>query len=119
MEFGDKLECVVGPLAGRSVASRVSEICYGMHRRCTASGVNVRHQEPSNLQDLGHWPISGPVEPVARSTMLLKKLVKTLEPKDWDPSIKALVQFPDVLENNERQARLDAEDRRRFPRATG
>jgi Protein of unknown function (DUF3300) len=25
-------------------------------------------------------------------------LVKALEPKDWDPSIKALVQFPDVLE---------------------
>ena len=25
-------------------------------------------------------------------------LVKTLEAKDWDPSIKALVQFPDVLE---------------------
>ena len=25
-------------------------------------------------------------------------LVKALEPKDWDPSIKALIQFPDVLE---------------------
>ena len=25
-------------------------------------------------------------------------LVRVLEPKDWDPSIKALVQFPDVLE---------------------
>ena len=25
-------------------------------------------------------------------------LVKELQPKDWDPSIKALVQFPDVLE---------------------
>ena len=25
-------------------------------------------------------------------------LVKALETKDWDPSIKALVQFPDVLE---------------------
>ena len=25
-------------------------------------------------------------------------LVKALEPKDWDPSIKALVEFPDVLE---------------------
>src|SRR5689334_25216783 len=25
-------------------------------------------------------------------------LVKSLEAKDWDPSIKALVQFPDVIE---------------------
>ena len=46
-------------------------------------------------------------------------LTKALEAKDWDPSIKALVQFPYVLETMSEQARLDTEVGRRVSRPAG
>ena len=42
-----------------------------------------------------------------------------LDKMDWDPSIKALVPFPDVLSMMNRAARLDPEARGRFPRSAG
>ena len=44
-------------------------------------------------------------------------ITKALEKQEWDPSVKSLVNFPQVLQMMDRQAGLDAETRGRLPRA--
>ncbi len=49
---------------------------------------------PLDVVQAARWRKEG-----ANSKLKGDKLAKALEAKDWDPSIKALVQFPDVLES--------------------
>ena len=46
-----------------------------------------------------------------------KALEDALQQQPWDPSVKSLAVFPQVLDDDEREARLDAEAGRRVPRA--
>lgn len=53
---------------------------------------------PLDVVQAARWRKEG-----ASSKLTGDKLAKALEAKTWDPSIKALVQFPDVLENMSEQ----------------
>ena len=53
----------------------------------------------------------------ANSTLKDKALEDALQQQRWDAAVKSLAVFPQVLRDDEREARLDAEARRRVPRA--